>query len=399
VTRYRWAVLGLATLMQVGNSLPQQTPAALGPIITPALHLTRSELGLLTDAIWGGMLLGLLPAGLLVDRYGERFLIAIGGVLLSVLCLLASFTPSFLPLFLVLIPAAVASSASSPGGARALAGWFPPRQLGMAMGIRQTGVMLAGVLAAIFLPPIALLGGWQAAFRAVAAAGLLTSLTFVAFYREPAGARGVSQPLSLGGLARNSTFLRATAFAWVFMGAQGCSVTYLAVTLHQRAGLPVIVAGYLLALSLAGGIIGRIGWGMLSDRLRSRGRVMAICGVLAVMVALAMAWLARSGTQLTVLAPLALLVGLSCSGWNALYITLSSEISPERAATAVGAGSTVTFTGMIIATPIFGLIADHAGYGAAWTALAAWCAAGTLVAFTVRDRALAARGTPAVAAA
>src|SRR5207248_2332767 len=69
--RFRWIVLGLATLMQIGLSLPQQTPAAIGPALTHALGLSRAELGLVTSAIWGGMLLGMLPFGMLVDRFGE----------------------------------------------------------------------------------------------------------------------------------------------------------------------------------------------------------------------------------------------------------------------------------------------------------------------------------------
>jgi hypothetical protein len=51
--------------MQIGMSMPQQTPAAIGPVLTEALELSRAQLGLLTSAIWGGMLLGMLPFGLL----------------------------------------------------------------------------------------------------------------------------------------------------------------------------------------------------------------------------------------------------------------------------------------------------------------------------------------------
>src|SRR5437899_4770512 len=87
---FRWTVLGLATLMQVGVSLPQQTPAAIGPALTQALGLSRTELGLLTSAIWGGMLLGMLPFGLLVDRFGERSMLLVGGLVLTAFLFLAS---------------------------------------------------------------------------------------------------------------------------------------------------------------------------------------------------------------------------------------------------------------------------------------------------------------------
>ncbi len=103
----------------------------------------------------------MLPFGMLVDRYGERSVLFAGGTILAVFLVVASRARGFQPLFLALVPAAVGASAASPGGTRALAAWFEPRLRGTAMGIRQTGVTGAGVLAAVILPPIALAFGWQ----------------------------------------------------------------------------------------------------------------------------------------------------------------------------------------------------------------------------------------------
>jgi len=384
---FRWIVLGLATLMQVGVSMPQQTPAAIGPVLGPELGLSRAELGLLTSAIWGGMLIGMLPFGVLVDRYGERSTLLAGGVLLAGFLLLASRAASFQPLFLALVPAAIGASASAPGGTRALAAWFEPRRRGTAMGIRQTGVTAAGVLAAIALPPIALALGWQAAFVTVAALALAGVLAFVILYREPpAETRGVRRALDVRALLRSRTWVTATAYGWVFMGALGSVVAYLAAALNQDAGLSPIHAGLLLAVLQVGGIAGRLGFGILSDRLGSRGTVMSLSAALAVVAGVGMALLGHGAAGGPVLVGLAFLLGLSCMGWNALYITLSAEVVPiQHAATAVGAGTTVTFTGMFAVPPVFGLIADHTGgYAWSWLALAVWAALGTLVALAVR---------------
>lgn len=387
VSRFRWVVLGLATLMQLGTSLPQQTPAALGPILVPALHLTGTELGLLTDAIWGGMLLGMLPSGLLSDRFGERWTIAAGGLLLGLLMVAASYASSFLPLFLLLIPAAIAASTGSPGGTRALAIWFPPGERGLAMGVRQTGVTAAGVLVAVTLPPVALRFGWEGAFRLVAAGVIALVAAFAVFYREPARTRGVAvSSFRLRDLAANRTFLLASAFGFVLMGALGSAVTYTAVAMHDDARVPVVAAGILLALLQVGGMAGRVGWGVLSDRLGTRSRVMTASGAMAAISALGGAALIRPGTPAIALAGLAFLLGLSMMGWNALYITLASEIEPARAATVVGAGTMLTFSGMLVVTPVFGSIADHAGgFTLAWLALAGWCVLGTVLAMLIPE--------------
>jgi len=74
-------------------------------------------------------------------------------------------------------------------------------------------------------------------------------------------------------------------------------------------------------------------------------------------------------------------------------IALTAEVVPvHRAATAVGAGTTITFIGMFAVTPVFGSIADHTGsYSASWLALAGWSLLGTLIALAVRDRRFRAR--------
>lgn len=395
-SRFRWAVLGLATFMQLGVSLPQQTPAALGPILTASLHLSRAELGLLTDAIWGGMLIGMLPFGLMADRLGERPVIAAAGVAQALFFAVASFSTGFPSLFLLFIPAAIAAAAGSPGGTRALAGWFPISQRGMAMGVRQTGVTAAGVVAALTLPSIALAAGWPAALRAEAAAIVVTVTLFSLLYREPPITRGRSAPrLRLRELTGNRTFVAATAFGWIFMGALGSAVTYTAIALHEDARLSILDAGLVLAVLQVGGIVGRIGWGVWSDRIGTRGLAMVQAGTLAVLASLAMAVFGHGHPALALLMVLAFCLGLTTMGWNALYITLASELAPDHPATAVGAGTTVTFTGMLVVTPIFGAIADHTGsYQAAWIALAAWCALGTLVALSVRDRAGVRSATP-----
>ena len=386
---FRWVVLGLATLMQVAVSLPQQTPAAIGPLLSHSLGLSRAELGLLTSAIWGGMLIGMLPFGMLVDRYGERSMLLIGGSLLAGFLLLASRASGFEPLFLALVPAAIGASAASPGGTRALAAWFEPRLRGTAMGVRQTGVTAAGVLAAVLLPPIALAYSWRAAFVTVAMLAVAGMLAFVLFYREPASeGRAARRRLDVGSLVRNRTWVAASAYGWVFMGALGSVVAYLAVSLVQDGGLSPVQAGLLLAVLQVGGIAGRLGFGVLSDRLGSRGTVMSLTAALAVLACLGMALLDHRGTPAPVLVALAFLLGLSCLGWNALYITLTAEVVPiQHAASAVGAGTTFTFIGMFAVPPVFGLIADRGGsFAWSWLALAAWAGVGVLVSLAVRDR-------------
>jgi len=394
---YRWVVLALMTGLQLGVSMPQQTPAAIGPVLIPALELSRPQLGLLTSAIWGGMLLGMLPAGILADRFGERPVIAGGTAVMAAFLLIAAQMSDFRGLFTALLLASLGAAASSPGGTKVVAAWFRVRQRGLALGVRQTGVTLAGVTAAVLLPPVVVRYGWPAAFRLVAVMALGATVAFVLLYREPAAEAPTGVTWSdLRLLLGNQTFLRATAYAWVFMGALASAVGYLGLSVHEGSGLSAVEAGRVLAVLQLGGIAGRIGWGALSDRMQRRVPAMILAGVLAAISSAAMA-LAHGHRDIVLLGVLAFLLGSSVMGWNALYITLASEAVPARAAaSALGAGFTVSFTGMFIVAPIFGFLADlTGGYVLPWSALALWCAIGTAVGLGLREPA----GPPAQATA
>ena len=384
-----WAVLAIVTFLQVGISLLQATPAALGPLLTHDLGLSRAELGLLSSAIWGGMLLGSLPAGLLVDRYGERVIVTAGVLAMAAFVSWAASASSFSLIFGLFLLSAVGASTASPGGTRAIAASFPRHRLGVALGIRQTGVMAGGLLASLLLPPIALGFGWPAAFRLGAAICLVAAAAFGLLYREPPLRQQAGSGFRLRSLLGNRAFLATTAYGFVFMGALGATISYLSLYLHEQVGMSVVAAAQILAVTQLGGLCGRLGWGILSDRSGRRAPAMLAAGLLAVACSAAMVGTGR-GTPLPLLAVLAFGLGVSALGWNALSITAVSEAVPLRAAaTALGANLTVTFSAMFLISPLFGLIADRTGsYRLSWIALAAWTGLGTLAALFLRERRL-----------
>src|SRR5215204_6322160 len=181
---YRWIILLLATLVQVGVSILQQAPAALGPVFTAELELSRAQIGLLSSAIWGGMLLAMLPVGLLIDRHGERRLIVAGVTAMALLVLWTTQLRAFVLLLILFLLASIGASTSAPGGSKAIAAWFPRSQRGGAMGMRQTGVTIGGLMAALLLPPVAVRFGWEVALGLAAGVALFTVLCFAIFYRE-----------------------------------------------------------------------------------------------------------------------------------------------------------------------------------------------------------------------
>ena len=390
---YRWIILLLATLVQVGVSILQQAPAALGPVLTRDLDLTRAQIGILSSAIWGGMLFAMLPVGLLIDRRGERQLITVGVTAMALLGLWATRFSAFVWLLVLFLLASLGASTSAPGGSKAIAAWFPRSQRGGAMGMRQTGVTIGGLMAALLLPPVAVRFGWEVALGLAAGVALFTVLCFAIFYREfPADAgkssagEAAAPRVPVGSMVRDPSFLATTGYAFVLMGVQGSSASYLALSLHEEVHLSVVVAGAFLAVFQIGGIAGRIGWGVISDRVGTRGPVLLLVGLVAMGSCLAMAFAGKE-TVIPLVAVLAFLLGCSAMGWNGLYLTLLSESVPmHAAATAMGASLTIAFVGMFFASPLFGLVADLTGsYGASWLGLAGWTAVGIVLGLLAKE--------------
>src|SRR5262249_59986496 len=99
---------------------------------------------------------------------------------------LAALSPAPQPLWLSLVLAGCFLSTCGPSGGKAVLLWFPRRIRGLAMGIRQTGVPLAGVFAAPALPLLAAALGWRGALgimAALSAAG--AALAWLLYPRPP----------------------------------------------------------------------------------------------------------------------------------------------------------------------------------------------------------------------
>ena len=289
-------------------------------------------------------------------------------------------------IFALFLLASLGAPGSQLGGSKAIAAWFPPGRRGAAMGVRQTGVPLGGLIAALLLPLVAVRSGWASGLTLAGTVTLGSVLAFALFYREPPRDVIPSPRPSPRHLLQDRNFLSATGYAFVFVCAQGCSTSYLALYLHEEAGMSAVRAGTYLALLQVGGVAGRIGWGAVSDRVGRRTPVMRLVGLVCVGSSAAMAFVGR-GTPGAGVALLAVLLGASAMGWNGLHLTYITEsVGLGGAATGIGASLTIAFVGAFLAPPLFGLAADLTGsYRYSWLALAAWAAVGTAMALLVRE--------------
>jgi MFS family permease len=373
----RWPVLALVTLAHALGALSVLSVAPLSPFLLEALALTRAQVGLLLPAVYLGGVLMSLPAGWLTDRLGVRLTLGGGLLLIGALMVAAAFAQSLPTLLGALVVAGFGFSVLNPSTGKAVIEWFPPRGRGLAMGIKQTGLTLGGLTAALTLPPVALAFDWRHAVATAGALALVAGLLVLAVYRtprSPTAARVTSWPR----LAELAVFMRRPGVIVVFLSglalstAQSSVLAYLALYTKETFGVSAVAAGQILAIAQLGGTASRLAWGAISDRFfggRRRPGVVASALIGAVAYAL---FAFGDGLPSAAVVPLAFVAGAGAFGWVGLYFTLVAEIGGARyAGLLTGVAVAFAWSGVLVGPPVFGVLVQWTGsYAWPWLTLA-----------------------------
>ena len=372
----RWFYLFIATLSQTAMSTIHMGLPTVVPLIQAELGLNLTEVGVLVSMINVGVVAAVLGMGKAADRYGERRVIGYGTAACGLLVLTVHFAGSFIALLVVFLLLGIPVATSTPAGSKAVAGWFPDRERGMAMGVRQTGIPAGGTIGALTLPAMGLVFGWRWALSLVGVVTIAAGLLVLACYKEPARPQAVSGAAPAGGLrdiVRRSEIWAAAFYAAVLAGCQWCYISYIELYLTENIFYPLVFAAHLLAVGQACGGTGRIVLGIASDRLffGRRVPVLVMLGVLGTVAGVATALLSP-GMPPWLVAVVVSLLGLGTMSWQGLYLALVAKIAGTRVAgVAIGLTNTVAFVGVVLLPPVFGAIADYThSYQTAWIAMA-----------------------------
>jgi sugar phosphate permease len=363
---YPWIVLVASTLVQTSASFGNQAISPLAPFLVDDLKLARADIGLLLTATYLGATFVLVVAGNLSDRFGVRALFLFGMVLAGVPLALASVAPSYGWLLVTLALFGLGNGFALPPTTRAIVEWFPSRHRGLAMGIKQTGVALAGMICGLVVPTLGVAYGWRGTIAILGIATVVAGVVAWIAYRDrpaeaPATARAKRPGVAV--VLGNRNLLLLSGVTLLFAGVQLSLAGFLVLFLRDRVGLSVAEAGAMLALAQAAGIVGRIGWGVVSDWLFGSRRKfeMMMIGVLASLSLLSLA-LTGPETPRIVLFVTLVVAGVSAIGWNGINMLFVTELAGRAtSATAAGMNLTSSYLGIMIFPPIFGYLVDMSG--------------------------------------
>jgi len=364
-------------------SVVEQGLPTLAPFVKRDLGLSAATLGVVVSSFNYGRVLGSYAAGRAVDALGDRRVLIACGLASGLLTALAAPLP-VAALVLVLCLSGLVAATSTPAGSTLVMQAFPPARRAVAMGVRQTGIPLGGLVAAAVLPFLANRIGWRDALAV--GGGLTVAGTLAAAAGSRGwGGRGTTRTARAGRGPRDRRVLYVIAWGVGLVASQYAVVAFLILDVHGQ-GVAIGAAAGLLAGAQAAGIVGRVVWGAASDRLFAGARrpVMLAISACAIAAALLLAVLPGRVGAWTLL-PVALLGGLSMMGWNGIWVMAIAELAmPARRGAELGFSLTFLAIAIVVWPPLFGLIRDASGsYTASWLALAGLLAVGLVPALLV----------------
>jgi MFS family permease len=274
VSRSAWGLLFFLTTLNILNFVDRMLIASLAPLLIADLGLSRAQIGLLTGFgfVFFYTFVGLF-LGMAADRFRRLPLIAAGVGLWSLMTALSGWARSFAALAFPRVFVGIGEATLTPAALSMLSDSFPPRRLGLAVGVYYAGIPLGLATALISSSIIAPRFGWRFSFFILGILGLIaTGLLFL--FREPARrkvAEAKARP-ALGEIVRDLTraIVRRPALLLALLGGSllcyGSGAALLGVTwlveergfvyadAAFRAGIVAVVAGFLG--NVAGGAFG-----------------------------------------------------------------------------------------------------------------------------------------------
>jgi MFS family permease len=385
--RYRWALLGLATLT---NALVVAAPSMCMPVlfeeISAELKLSLVQVG----ALWGisalpGIFTSLL-GGAIGDRLGPKRVLVASCLAIGLFGALRGLAADFWTLAATMFLSGLVTPFITMNTMKTCGLWFDRRQLGLASGFLSMGMalgFLAGsLLSATVLSP--LLGGWRQVLYFYGALALALGLPWV--FSRPAPEAAGGRPAGTAPRPMHQTVLHVARIrnVWLFglalLGISGCvqgALGYLPLYL-RGLGWPEVRADGALAAFHTISLIFTIPIAFGSDRLGSRKKVLAAAGF---MIVLGIGLLSFAGGLLVWVAVCT--AGMVRDGFMAVFMTSIMEtegVGAAYAGTAIGVVMIFSGLGNLLAPPLGNSLA---GTGAGspfvfWAALAVLGMAGIL---------------------
>jgi ACS family hexuronate transporter-like MFS transporter len=364
----RWLMISFAFWATVINYLDRQTLSVAAPVLREQFHLSNVEYSRIVFAFLLAYTLSNGISGPVIDRLGTKLGYALCMVWWSIAAVLHGLATGGLSLGIFRFLLGIGEAGNWPAGVKVATEWFPEGERALASGMFNSGSALGALLAPPIVAWILLRYGWQPAFVAVGAAGLMWLVLWLPIYRTPHGvaAELEAPPIPVRELAR-TRFVPAFTFSKMFLDPVWYFYLFWFPEYLKRArGLDIAAIGKYSWIPFAVAGIGNFLGGGFSGWLLRRGASVTLARKAAVTVFAGLMTSAIGAVlvQQTWLAIALISVAmLGYTGSLANMLAMPGDVFPKNSVASVyGLASMGSGFGGMLFTLITGWLVDHYSY-------------------------------------
>jgi MFS family permease len=274
----RWLMWSLPAFVFLIGFFHRAAPGVIARDLMQTFDVTGTTVGLVAAAYFYPYAGLMLPAGLLVDAYGARRLMTIGGAVMGAGALLMATAASLPALYAGRLLVGAGAAPTFVGTLKIAAAWFPVERFGFLAALTATVGVLGALVSTLPLASLVAVVGWRGAFWAV---GLVTlagaALCALGVRDRPPGAAAVARTASLRDVLTGTGQVLRNPHTWppflaffCFYSVAGNQMLWMVPYLRDVYGLALRPAAFYatatsLALLVAAPVIG-----FASDRLLGR---------------------------------------------------------------------------------------------------------------------------------
>ena len=374
----------------MGILVAGQTIGTMGTTMIPAVAPKVAETYGIPSALVGYQISLLAVAMIVALAFGSHFnrrwgstrmqqvgltLVATGG-LIAILPHVAFF-------FLASIALGLGYGVLTPSASSLLMRFTPEKRRNLIFSLKQTGVPLGGIGAALITPAVAVAWGWQWAIAGNSLA--LYALVLVLQRARPHWDTDRDPAAKIGGnpfdgvltIWRHPALRLLALSGGCFVIVQFAITTFTVILFNEQLGWGLIEACIVLTASQVGGVSGRVFWGWMADRMGNAFAALLFLGIIMVVSSLLCIALTPAWPMLAACA-LFFVMGSTASGWNGAFLAEVARLAPrEMISTATGGSLVFVNTGKAIGPIAFANVALLTGdYTMTFALLAVPAAAG-----------------------
>jgi MFS transporter, ACS family, glucarate transporter len=318
----RYLIVFMLFLTTTVNYADRATLSIVGTSLSKDLHLDPVALGYLLSAFSWAYVLGQIPGGWLLDRFGSRNIYGISIVLWSAFAFMqgwighfGAFAGVFVLLFALRLFLGLVESPIFPANGRIVAAWFPTSERGTASSIFNSSQYFALVLFSPIMGWITHAFGWPRVFWFMGALGTALSLLWFKVVHSPkdhprvnsselhyieqggglvdmdvkvSGGRGGPKWSYLKQLLASRMLLGVYLGQYCIATVTAFFLTWFPIYLVQARGMSILKVGFVASIPALCGFGGGIFGGLFSDRLLRRGHSLTFARKLPIVVGMLM---------------------------------------------------------------------------------------------------------------